>query len=141
MSKIGGGIASIIKKNIIYEKLTDNNLYISFEHMIIKSTINSINYIFIVIYKLHKISHNVFINEFNKLLFTNTKSYKRIIITGDFNINMVTNNQICIDFNNMLLSYNLIPYINNITRPSSKTLFDNFFTNINKNELIKSYNL
>ena len=57
MSKIGNGIASIRKKNIIYEELTDSNLYISFEHMIIKSTIN---YIFIVIYKLHKISHNVF---------------------------------------------------------------------------------
>ena len=52
---------------------------------------------------------------------------------------MLTNNQICIDFNNMLLSYNLLLYINNITRPSSKTLLDNFFTNINKNELINSY--
>ena len=45
MSNIGGGIASIIEKNIIYEELTDNNLYISFEHMIIKCTINSSNYI------------------------------------------------------------------------------------------------
>ena len=52
---------------------------------------------------------------------------------------MLTNNQLCIAFNNVLLSYNLIPYINNITRPSSKTLLDNFFTNINKNELINSY--
>ena len=52
---------------------------------------------------------------------------------------MLTNNQICIAFNDVLLSYNLIPYINNITRPSSKTLIDNFFTNINKNELINSY--
>ena len=31
-----------------------------------------------------------FINEFNKLIFTNIRSYKRIIITGDFNINMLT---------------------------------------------------
>ena len=69
----------------------------------------------------------------------NISSYKRIIITSDFNINMLTNNEISIDFNNVLLSYNLKPYINNITRPSSKTLLDNFFTNINKNELINSY--
>ena len=88
---------------------------------------------------INHIKYHIFTNEFNKLLFTNIRSYKRIIITGDFNINMLTNNQICIDYNNVLLSYNLITYINNITRPSSKTLLDNFFTNMNKSKLINSY--
>ena len=41
--------------------------------------------------------------------------------------------------NNVLLSYKLIPYINKITRPSSKTLFENFFTNTKENEKINSY--
>ena len=68
MSKIGGEIALIIQKNTIHEKLANNNLYTFSEHMIIKCTINHINFIIIFINRLHKISLPISMNCYTRIL-------------------------------------------------------------------------
>lgn len=58
------------------------------------------------------------------------------IITGDMNIDILSSSDHVEEYKNILNSYGLISYINDYTRPQSKTCLDHFFINsrIHKNE-------
>lgn len=58
------------------------------------------------------------------------KCYKNIVLAGDFNIDVLKRNNQCIEFENLLLSYNLNLALYQPTR--LKTCIDNFAHNFNK---------
>ncbi len=96
------------------------------------------------IYRSPSINKDVFNHDFYQYL-ENAKMYKTHIITGDINMDLMSYNEPDDEYKNIFSYFNYISYINDITRPSSKTCLDHFlaktpntttFTNI-KSFIIK----
>lgn len=98
--------------------------------------IELINYktVVVCIYRVPKISNlNLFyIKLENVLKFISKKKYTQIVIAGDFNINVLIRNNIVLDFECLLLNYNLTLALRQPTRLQSQTCIDNFAHNCQK---------
>lgn len=83
---------------------------------------------------------DVFFNNLNDILFSLTmNSNKKIVICGDFNINMLKRNKCVTELEQLLTSFNLKISVKEPTRPISGTCLDNIFHNIHgaKCELVE----
>lgn len=80
--------------------------------------------------KLKKEDIDMFFSRFESLLNRYCRSTKRVIICGDFNINILNKSKESIEFEQMLHSYNLKLGLREPTRLSSGTCIDNFIFNI-----------
>ena len=132
-----GGTLLYIKKGINYKLRTDLKIYKSKELESIFIEIlnkNSKNTIIGCIYKHPNMEASEF-NEYflEKTLQKITKENKKVILMGDFNINILkydTDTTVS-DFMDIMYSNTLLPYITGPTRitPTSSTLIDNIFYN------------
>lgn len=79
-------------------------------------------------------SPNTCPKRFNSDLLTYLKNKKREthIITGDINIDLLQELDYVEEYKNALSSYDFVSYINQYTRPRSKTCLDHFFIKSNK---------
>lgn len=114
-------------KNI--EKLSVNR---NFECCAIESTIT--NTIIVCVYRIPKNSNmQHFFTKLEQLLGIVSKSGKKnIIITGDFNIDILKCNSVSNEFESMLLNYNYKLSVRQPTRIESMTCIDNIIHNFKK---------
>ncbi|KAJ0179172.1 hypothetical protein K1T71_004884 [Dendrolimus kikuchii] len=87
-----------------------------------------------------KIYFDVFFSTLESILCSlTTNNNKKIIICGDFNINLLENSTQSQKFKQIILSYNLKFSVNEPTRPNSGTCLDNIIHNVReaKSEVIE----
>lgn len=77
--------------------------------------------------KLEKV--NIFFSKLNEILNKICLKNKKVIICGDFNINVLKRDKMVLEFEQLLASYHLKLMINEPTRLGSKTCIDNFICN------------
>ena len=137
----GGGISIFVKNNLRYKHRTDLNIMFSFmECSFIEITYNNQNYLIGGIYRIPKTSINLFIEQFNRLI-ERIKYTHKVILLGDYNIDLSRNDNHKENFVTCLQSNYLVPTILQPTRVATKiqngiehtseTLIDNIFINDN----------
>ena len=140
--KRGGGISIFIKNGINFKSREDLTLMLPFmESCFIELTLNHKTYIIGGIYRTPDTNANIFIEKLNEML-EPLKTHHQIILLGDFNIDLMTDNAPKNTFQLCLQSNYLIPTITMPTRVASRTgengdivttetLIDNIFINAN----------
>lgn len=92
------------------------------------------NIIIICAYRIPQYTNlNTFFEQLEKVLLKTCLSKKKVILCGDFNIDILKNNKTTIEFQNLLLYFNLTLELKQPTRLNSKTCIDNFAHNISRN--------
>ena len=136
--RVGGGVALYISTDFQYvirsdlSNISDN----SFEYIFAEITTlcNLKNIIIGVIYKAPDAQFENFIDCSQLLFQCMNKENKHLLITGDFNLNLLSSDQVSQprEFLDLIYSSSCIPLISKPTRvtDSSATLIDNIFTNI-----------
>ena len=112
----GGGVG-ICLQNDIFEKVNvyNDDCKQSFEHLSIGLKKSTFDCIVIVIYR--KFDNVNFIEEFESLLSDLYQKNSNLIILGDFNLHLNTNNKIVSNFNRLLVEFNL-KIINDLNIPT-----------------------
>ena len=139
----GGGLSLFIKEGLNYKVCHDMNLMLPFiETLFIEVSINQTNYIIGLIYRVPNTTVDIFNNTLNDLI-EPIKNNHEVILLGDFNIDLLKDNDFSRDFQNMLQSNYLVPTILEPTRVASiirngethvtETLIDNIFINRSTN--------
>ena len=139
----GGGISIFVKNNLRYKHRKDLTIMLPFMECSFREiTYNKQNYLIGGIYRIPKTSINLFIEQFNRLIEPIKYSHK-IILLGDYNIDLLRNDNHKDNFVICLQSNYLVPTILRPTRVAtkiqngqqhtSKTLIDNIFINHNMN--------
>ena len=147
-NKIGGGLAILFKDNINYSLRTDLSFpphkHTLYDSIFIETKMK--NTTKLIIGNIYRSPGSTNITEFNndlknllnKIKIENTK----IIITGDFNINLlnINSHQQTADYLDLWISEGFIPQLTLPTRVTLKsaTLIDNIFSKSNNNDLIIS---
>lgn len=130
-----GGACILVKKGHEYRELPDVTKY-SISGIIECCAIELIKLkvIILCVYRPPKLSNlNTFYEKFESILKTLcSRKDKKIIVCGDFNIDTLKKNNISLDFECCLLSFNLKLVITQPTRLSSATCLDNFAHNTNQ---------
>ena len=127
----GGGVGFLIKKVFTYEEINFQYNFSTFEHLIIKVHMENCIISIITIYKLIHSNNNIFINELDNLISKIYKPNKKVIITGDFNIDLLNmNSNVVKNFENIVITYDFKATINKATRMPSRSLLDNIITNM-----------
>ena len=134
-TKSGGGVAIYVPRSIDYaikKELKIMNDVI--ESLFVEITIeNGKNILLGVIYKPPQSNYNDFMEVMNNILRNRSFQNRDCMIMGDFNINLLSNNNAGPDnFLDNLLQASLLPLISKPTRVTthSSTLIDNIFTNL-----------
>ena len=124
-----GGVGFLIKNILTYEEIDFQYNFSTFEHLVIKVHTENCTVSIITIYK-HS-NNNIFIDELDNLISKIYKPHKKVIITGDFNIDLLNmNSSLVKDFENLIITYDLKATINKPTRMLSRSLLDNIITNM-----------
>lgn len=102
----------------------------------------SYSIVIVCVYRVPKPENlNIFFSKLDSILQRlNKKAYKYCIIAGDFNIDLLKQNNVTCDFENLLLTYNMTLAVREPTRLISKTCIDNFahnFKNQCKTEVLE----
>lgn len=128
-----GGVALYIRDSIIWKIRNDINAlseeYI-FECAAIEIKINKLVYVVCVVYKPPQTNVSSFVNKMDALLELASEGDSSVVVAGDFNIDMLSTDDVNKQqFINLLHSYNLIFTINTPTRVTrfSETCIDNIF--------------
>ena len=129
-----GGVGIYISNAVDYKVRTDlNSQNEIFESCFIEINLsNDKNIIIGSIYRHHHHSINEFNNYLEDIIKRISSENKLIYLAGDFNIDILKNNEKYIDdFLDLIYSYSLYPLILRPTRitDKSETLIDNIFTN------------
>lgn len=123
-----GGTCIFVRAGLQFRELTDiakESISGVFECCGIE--LISYNIVVICIYRIPKYNHNVFYEKLDNILRRLCVSTnKKIILTGDFNIDVLKRNKITIEFENFLLQYNLKLELYKPTRLASNSCLDNF---------------
>lgn len=92
------------------------------------------NIVIICLYRVPKQNNMyTFFNRLEKLLtYIDKFKWKNVIIAGDFNIDVLKSNNVTLDFECLLLNYNLKLALHEPTRFASQTCIDNFAHNFTK---------
>lgn len=133
----GGGVGFYIKDTLIFDCIENQWLnmdFDSFEYMFIKLKQKKSRDIMIgSIYRPPNQSMDDFNNEFSSLLLKINNPKNKIILAGDFNIDLlkIENHQPTYTFFNIMCSHSLLPTILRPTRitADTATLIDNIFVN------------
>ena len=139
----GGGISIFIKDTLEFKHRDDLTVMLPYmECSIIELKFNNQNYLIGGIYRIPDTDTDNFIDKLNSIL-APIKSTHKIILLGDYNINLQKNYSHKNNFEICLQSNYLIPTILSATRVASKiqndqeiiseTLIDNIFINHNMN--------
>ena len=139
----GGGISIFIKDSLEYKHRHDLNIMLPhMECLFIEMKFDNQLYLIGGIYRIPKTSINSFIDHFNKLI-EPLKSTHKLILLGDYNIDLKRNDNYKNEFELCLQSNYLIPTILKATRVATKilndqeitseTLIDNILINYNTN--------
>ena len=137
----GGGISMFIKENLVFKPRRDLNIILPFmECSFIEIHLNNQQYLIGGIYRIPKTNIYSFIDQLNRLLEPLRSTYK-LILLGDYNIDLKKDDNYKNDFEMCLQSNYLMPTIFSPTRVAtrllneqeiiSKTLIDNIFINHN----------
>lgn len=122
-----GGACILIKNNLEFKELPNTTSIIGvFEYCAIELSQQGL--IVVCVYRPPNMSCiHMFLEHLDTLLRKLCKKTNRkIVVCGDFNINTLKRNNVTLDFENLLLNYNLKLIINQPTRPKSGTCLDNF---------------
>lgn len=145
--KKGGGVSIFIKEHINHKTRSElNNMSKHVESIFIevdKSSVNGIkNTVIGVIYRPPDSNINDFLDYLGSTLASINNENKNIILMGDYNLNLLNNNnhKLTSDFTELLFSYSMVPFINKPTRvkSNSATLIDNIFCSDNQNREVLS---
>lgn len=135
----GGGVLIMVSNNIDFTNNVNKsieflNIDKLFESCVIELKLNNTKIIIGGIYRTPSRNIESFLFNLDKLLSFLTKKSGNICIGGDFNIDILTQDNRKQDFINILLSHNMYYTINIPTRvtESSETAIDNFITNIDR---------
>lgn len=130
----GGGIAFFISNQLnfeIYVPFNDDLDLATFEHLFLKIKLKCSELMIGVIYRPPGQGLDLFLQEFDKLILHIESKSKDIILTGDFNIDLlkVNDHHETNIFYNSLIAHHFLPTITKPTRltQTSKTLIDNLF--------------
>lgn len=116
----GSGVGMYIRKSLKFIRLQTAS---PIEHLIIKVTINSKNYIIGVIYRNHDINYNTFISELENIMSQCLIKHEYVILLGDFNINILNLSDLMT--RTYLASVNELGFTQLITEPTRiKSLLD-----------------
>ena len=135
----GGGLSLFIKTGLNYKVRYDMTLMLSFiETLFIEVLINQKKYIVGLIYRVPNENIDIFNDTLNNIL-EPIKNSNEVILLGDFNIDLLKDNDFSKEFRTMLQSNYLVPTILEPTRVASvnrngetivsETLIDNIFIN------------
>lgn len=124
-----GGSCILIRNRYRYRELPNSSISGLFEYCAIEMVDQGI--VVVCIYRPPNISCiNLFLDNLDILLKKIcTKPNKKVVLCGDFNIDRLKRNNFTLDFENVLLSYDLKLELNESTRPKSGTCLDNFAHN------------
>jgi exonuclease III len=118
-----GGVAILINKSLDAEDLPNIQRFsIQREFECCGIEIFNCNLIVVCLYRTPDSNINIFFEQLNKilnLLRSKTKSTKKIIICGDFNINTLIENKTTKDYFSILQNFNMISHINKPTRKNN----------------------
>lgn len=123
-----GGVCILVRKSVQCTPINfDSDLVSEKIFECCGVNIPTFNCVVICIYRIPNSDPYIFLNKLDVLLNKLKLTRQRVIITGDFNIDLLKNNNISLDFRNLLLNYNLHPHINVPTRQQS--CIDNIISN------------
>lgn len=129
-----GGSGILLKNNIKF-KVLNNITKLSISNIIECSAIELVEnrIVIMCIYRPPNSNANSitsFFTTLNKILKNISLNGKKIILCGDFNINILKQTRISSEFTELLISYNLKLQVKEITRFASKTCIDNIAHNL-----------
>lgn len=134
-----GGVCIYVKNQISYNKLDwINEMSIEKHFECCGITVSDLNYTVVCVYRTPGSNLNLFIQCFENLLHKLTLRTraipKKVLILGDFNINLLERNNKSELFINTINFFNLHPTITEATRITahSQTCIDNILTNIKR---------
>ena len=136
INRKGGGVLLYVRDNIQYRTRPDwqmgqdfiENIFIEIERRSLNTTKNVI---IGLIYRVPDSNADLFNKELLDILQKITKENKFIYIMGDYNLDFLkcSEHEYTQEFLDIMYSNNLIPTITKPTRPKTRTLIDNIFTN------------
>lgn len=129
-SYAAGGVGCFIKEEFTECEVSDVD-FVSADVIKVSFKVDKEVYVFLCVYRLHAFSVSSFINEFSRLL--EREKSKNLIIVGDFNLNILENNETVSMYRALLASNGLECFIDEPTRLVSGTCLDHMygrFTNI-----------
>jgi exonuclease III len=127
-----GGSCIYTRKGLLYKELTDINFLSvknAFECCAIE--LSTFKLIIVCLYRTPNIHNIDCFMEKMEILFEKVGMLKnkKVVICGDFNIDILKNTKISLDFQNLIFNYNLKIEINQATRIESGTCIDNIIHN------------
>ena len=136
INRKGGGVLLYVRDNIQYRTRPDlqmgqdfiENIFIEIERRSLNTTKNVI---IGLIYRVPDSNADLFNKELLDILQKITKENKFIYIMGDYNLDLLkcSEHEYTQEFLDIMYSNNFIPTITKPTRPKTRTLIDNIFTN------------
>ena len=148
LKEYGGGISVFVKEGINFKIRNDLNVVLPYmEVLFVEVNYDNTNYIIGIVYRVPNTNVKCFIDKLNELI-EPIKNNFELILTGDFNICLLKDNIQATNFENCMMSNNLIPTILEATRVANvsrngedvlcESLIDNFFINTQASPLCKS---
>lgn len=139
----GGGVLIFVDKNIkakqlFVEKIQELTAEKIFECCIVKVKTDTLTFVLACIYHSPiKQNDDVFLNKLDVLLGILCKINPNVIVTGDFNINVLSQSNALNNFNSILKSHNMQFLVDFPTRVTDKgqSGIDNFVTNLKNNKI------
>lgn len=139
---VGGGVVILSKerlggRHLISQKINGLCQDKLFECCVAKFKVDNHKFLLAGIYRKPQFKTDEFLIKLNSLIDFLTGKEKHIILTGDFNIDILKNSKESRDLINILQRHGLTYLVDFPTRvtATSQTCLDNFFTNIDLNEL------
>lgn len=130
--KVHGGSSILVRSNILIEVIDIQSFCI--DYVFEASALLLLDYSFIIlnVYRTPNSNFNSFIDCMeNVLLFLMSRPFKYIGLAGDFNVNIIKQDNVEVNhFLNVLRSLNL--YSVNVNPTRNQSCLDNIFTNVNK---------
>ena len=110
--KLGGGGVGVVVKNSLIAKHLPVKHYTSFEHSVVKLQLSNKKVMFLIsLYRLQEVAISMFFKEFTELLNLYAVSHEDIIIAGDSNIHMETEDTSAKQMKELLNLYDLKQHV------------------------------
>ncbi len=128
--RIGGGVSIYVHNDLQGHEIKCSNMSTFEYNGVIVKIDESMSVLAICIYRPPSTDVHIFLDELDQLFVSVANDYPHIdklIVGGDFNINLLDNVKNADSFMDLLTSHSLYPSIFKPTRPSSNALLDNIF--------------
>ncbi len=119
---LGGGVGVVVKNSLLAKQLPVKH-YTSFEHTVVKLQLANKKTLFLIsMYRLQEVTISTFFNEFTELLNLYAVSHEDIVIAGDVNIHMETEDASAKQMKELLDLYDLKQHVEEPTHVKGHTL-------------------